>query len=379
MEFGLLATAALFVGYVNGANDNPKGVATLLGSGTASYSRALGWAAITTFGGCLGAIVISRGLFAAFSGQGLVPKEVAGEPHFLFAVGLAAAATVALATGAGLPVSTTHALIGALAGAGWMWAGSGLAFGYLGTSFLLPLAVSPLMAVALTVPVYWALRALRLRLEIEKESCLCIGSHLVPLDSGKLIPKMSGGRRAEAVPAAPAVSVRAGTMTRCIEHYRGHLWGLDAQRTLDIVHFASAGAVGFARGLNDAPKIAALLLAAQMVDAPSALMIVAVAMAAGGLLSAGRVAETMSYRITGMNAGQGFVGNLVTALLVTSASYFGLPVSTTHVSCGALFGIGAATGEGRWGTATTIVGAWLATLPLAALLGAAIASVLLAL
>ena len=173
-----------------------------------------------------------------------------------------------------------------------------------------------------------------------------------------------------AVPATAAVTVRAGTVADCVDRYRGSVWGVDAQKALDSVHFVSAGTVGFARGLNDAPKIAALLLAGQLFGTRGALLAIAAGMLLGGTLSARRVARTLSYKITEMNSGQGFVANLVTSVLVTGASWFGVPVSTTHVSCGALFGIGAANGKGHWGTVATIVGAWLVTLPMAALLGA---------
>ena len=98
--------------------------------------------------------------------------------------------------------------------------------------------------------------------------------------------------------------------------------------------------------------------------------IVAVAIALGGWFSARRVAETMSHRITPMNHGQGFAANLITSVIVIGASRWGLPVSTTHVSCGSLFGVGAATGAGHWPMITTILGAWLLTLPAAAALGA---------
>jgi PiT family inorganic phosphate transporter len=90
-------------------------------------------------------------------------------------------------------------------------------------------------------------------------------------------------------------------------------------------------------------------------------------MAAGGLIHARKVAETVSQRITGMDPDQGFLANLVTSFLVIFASKWGLPVSTTHVSCGALFGIGIANGQARWNVISTILLAWLLTLPVAAL------------
>jgi inorganic phosphate transporter, PiT family len=94
----------------------------------------------------------------------------------------------------------------------------------------------------------------------------------------------------------------------------------------------------------------------------------AVAIAIGGLLSAGRVAETMSHRITGMNHGQGLAANVSTGLLVILATRYGLPVSTTHVSVGSLFGIGLIARKANVGVVLGIVLAWLLTLPCAALI-----------
>ncbi len=150
----------------------------------------------------------------------------------------------------------------------------------------------------------------------------------------------------------------------CLERYHGSVLGVEAGPTLDRAHYLSAGVVSFARGLNDTPKIAAILVAGAAVS-------VAVFMALGGLLNARRIAETMGHRVTTMNAGQGFAANLVTGGLVIAASRMGLPVSMTHVSCGALFGIGAVTGRARWRTIAQILVAWITTLPLAAALGAA--------
>jgi PiT family inorganic phosphate transporter len=76
----------------------------------------------------------------------------------------------------------------------------------------------------------------------------------------------------------------------------------------------------------------------------------------------------MAHGVTEMNPGQGFTANIVTALLVIGASSFGVPVSTTHVSCGSLFGIGAVTGRAKWRSIRHILLAWAITLPVAALL-----------
>ena len=76
----------------------------------------------------------------------------------------------------------------------------------------------------------------------------------------------------------------------------------------------------------------------------------------------------MSYRITEMNDGQGFTANIVTASLVIFASKMGVPVSTTHVSCGSLFGIGLVNRRADWGTIGKVLLAWVTTLPVGALI-----------
>ena len=77
----------------------------------------------------------------------------------------------------------------------------------------------------------------------------------------------------------------------------------------------------------------------------------------------------MSKNITSLNAGQGLTANMVTVLLVLAASRMGVPVSTTHVSCGAIFGIGLVNGERKWRTIARILATWMTTPPLGLALG----------
>lgn len=72
----LILLSTFFLAYANGANDNFKGVATLFGSGTADYKKALWWATVTTFLGSFTAIFISTKLIVSFSGKGLVPDAI---------------------------------------------------------------------------------------------------------------------------------------------------------------------------------------------------------------------------------------------------------------------------------------------------------------
>jgi PiT family inorganic phosphate transporter len=356
----LLLLAVLFLAYSNGANDAFKGVATLLGSGTTDYKWALAWATVTTLAGSLLALVLAHGLVDTFRGKGLVPDAVTAEPRFLLAVSLGAAATVFLATVLGLPVSTTHALTGGLLGAGLLAVGE-VRLDALGGSFVLPLLCSPLAALLLSVSIYPVFRSVRRVWGVTSQTCICVGStreEVTPLADGTLALVRT------------SVAAHVGHAEECSERYQGQVWGVAAGPAVDRLHYLSAGAVGFARGLNDTPKIVALVMAGQALAPNVGLALVAFVMAAGGLLNARRVAETMSRKITRMNAGQGFTANLVTALLVTAASRFGLPVSTTHVSCGALFGIGMVNGSARWRMILSILLAWVTTLPLAAVLAA---------
>jgi len=356
-----IALAILFLAYSNGANDNFKGVATLYGSGTCSYWQALIWATLTTLGGSLLALMLAGGLVESFKGKGLVPDAVTEQPAFVLAVGLSAALTVLVATWTGLPVSTTHALTGALLGAGLLAAAGEVHWSALGGSFVLPLVIGPIVALLLTVAVYPLLRWARRRSGVTSRTCVCIGTAYEEVQTaadGRLTLVRSGA------------VLTVGEAPVCVDRYEGRVAGLEAGRLVDALHYVSGGAVGFSRGLNDTPKIVALMLAAQALPAAWGLTLVAVVMALGGLLNARRVAETMSRKITRMNPGQGFTANLVTSLLVAGASRLGLPVSTTHVAVGALFGIGVVNGTARARTILSIVLAWITTLPLAALLAA---------
>lgn len=309
MLTSILFLAVCFVAFTNGANANFKGVASLYGSGTTTLRTALYWGTATTFAGSLAATFLAEGLLKSFSGRGIVPEALVQSPQFVTAVALGAAFTSFLATRLGFPVSTTHALVGALLGAGLAGSGSEVRFAALGEKFLYPLFFSPALAAVVGAVVYLLLKTLRL---------------------------------------AP-------------DH---------RTRTLDVLHFLSAGAASFARGLNDTPKMAALLLVAPGVDVRWGFPAVAVTIALGGLLDARRVAETLGKKVTAMNPGQGFAACLSTAALVTTASFHSLPVSTTHVSVGSLMGMGATTGQAHWRKIGEILLAWVSTVPCGALLAA---------
>ncbi len=175
----LVLVSALFLAFVNGANDNMKGVATLYGSGVLSYRKALALATLSTALGSVASIFIATALVRAFSAKGLVP-DAALTPAFLAAVGVAAALTVLLATWRGFPISTTHALVGGLTGAGWVAAGPALSLSALGAVFVVPLLAGPVIALALAWAGVGAGRSTSRRLGVTYGSCVCIGGEWVP-------------------------------------------------------------------------------------------------------------------------------------------------------------------------------------------------------
>jgi PiT family inorganic phosphate transporter len=360
MVFILLFVAACFLAYSNGANDNFKGVATLFGSGATNYKRAIGWATVTTFAGSVAAIFLAGELVKNFSGKGLVSDALLLDPNFAIAIASGTAVTVFLATRIGMPISTTHGLVGALFGAGVMAVGSDFNFPKLGTTFLIPLIVSPLMAAIFSLIAYLIFRHFRKLLGVTKHDGVYLqktGTGLASIE--RTLMNM------DSIPTIRAVTSRPN-----VDHYTGELFGVTAQKILDVLHYISAGVVSFARGLNDTPKIVGLLLIINTLDIQWGMIAIAVVMAVGGLMNAKKVGINMSKKITPMNHGQGFAANLVTGLLVTTASLHGLPVSTTHVSVGSIFGIGTATKNSDYRMVSKVILSWVLTLPIAAIASA---------
>jgi len=363
----ILFITTCFLAYANGANDNFKGVATLFGSGTTSYRNAISWATITTFMGSVCSIFLAEQLLKNFSGKGLVPVEVTAEPEFLASVAAGAGITVLLTALRGLPISTTHSLVGGLVGAGFMAVGSQVNVYFLGKTFFIPLLISPLLAICLAALLYKGFRSIKNYFGINKEWCACIG------ETRKFVPVsdlVNGEISQEIVSQLHHHASHIDTETNCQLHYTSNVLGINLQKLLDSGHYISAGMVSFARGLNDTPKIVALMAAIPMFAVEYGMVAVALGMAIGGLLNARRIAETMGKKITPLSHGQGFAANLVTGFMVIVASRFGVPVSTTHCSVGSLFGIGLITQKADKRVVSNILLSWLLTLPVAALLSA---------
>ena len=116
---------------------------------------------------------------ALLSSVGLDP-DAAIDPTMLAAIGAAAATTIFLATVLRMPTSTTHALTGALVGAGWTAAGAtNVNWSVLATKFAQPLLLSPFLAIGAAALIYPALRAGRVAAGIDRNTCLCVGGNEV--------------------------------------------------------------------------------------------------------------------------------------------------------------------------------------------------------
>ncbi len=359
MPLVLLFLATCFLAYSNGANDNFKGVASLFGSRTCSYRTAISWATITTFAGSIVSIHLGQTLLKKFSGKGIVPDDFVGSEYFLLAVAVGAGLTVIIATLIGFPISTTHALTGAIIGCGFAAVGPHLNFSALGKGFVLPLLLSPVLAMTVAGLLYVIFHGARIAFGLKKEWCLCIGA------DERVIAMQQPNSLLALRPVSLPSHLTVDEVENCREHYGGDFLGFTSQQVVDCAHFLSAGTASFARGLNDTPKIVALLLLWKSLEIRWGFVAVALTMAIGGLFNARKVADTMSKKITTMNHGQGFTANLTTAILVVLASLFGLPVSTTHVSVGSLFGIGLTTGKANIPMVSAIVLSWVVTLPCA--------------
>jgi inorganic phosphate transporter, PiT family len=355
--FFALALLAACLAWANGSNDISKGVATLVGSGVSNERTAVLWGTGWTVAGAMLAAFATQGLVATFSGKGFLAGPIAG-PGFLASVAIGAAAWVLFASKTGLPVSTTHAITGALAGAAVVAQGAGaLHWSFLARKAILPMALSPIASIALLYAIFPLLRRSLARVDAY---CVCLERRVAILPGGvsvlaAVVTERTLVAAEENCTASPAVAGRLNV--------------------LDGIHWLSSAATSFTRGLNDTPKIIALGVLASAGLGLSGFPFygaIALAMGAGSMVGGFRVTETLARRVTRMSPTEGFSANLVTTLLVGAASLAALPVSTTHVSSSAIIGIGLHRGARTidWRTVREMLLAWMVTLPVAALVGA---------
>lgn len=362
MEAALFALV-LALAFANGTNDVSKAIATLVGSGITDYRTALAWGTVWTVLGASLSAFIASAMVKTFS-QGLVETGTALPAAVGLSVLTGTIAWVLIASRTGLPVSTTHALIGGIVGAGCIALGSGaLIWPTVLKKIGLPLLLSPLLALAVSLILHPLIRVLAARWE---GACLC----LMPASRALVTIDASGGTRTLFQTTALGLPV-AAVPNECD---RAGLRGLTVG--LDSIHWISSGLTSLARGTNDAPKIAAILLLGSAASWPSTHLQVAtfagvaLAMGLGSYWGGRRVTEVLAEKVTRMDHVEGLSANLTTSSLVFGAALLGLPVSTTHVSSSAIVGIGLLKSRQtvQWTTVRGMGLAWIVTLPATALL-----------
>lgn len=362
----LALACGVVVAYLNGANDVSKGIATLAGSGVTNYKRAILWGTLWTGVGGLASSVLSEAMVGTF-GAGLLHQGSKPTLDGALAALLGAAACVGVATWLGLPVSTTHAIVGSVIGVYSFSLGfSAVNWGAMGGKIVLPLLVSPFLALMLVLAVLRAARLITNRLGNTAE-CLCVDVEPGILPANLVVE----GNSLAISQAAPKVDIAVDSEEACANDRTSAF-----RVTMAQLHWFTSGATSFARGLNDTPKIVALVLvtAALSVGTPMgkswAFAVVALGMVAGSWSAGKKVTRVLAEKVTPMDHREGFIANLVTAGLVGPGAALGLPMSTTHVSSGAIIGVGVLNkAELNWKTVQSMVLAWILTIPLAALLG----------
>jgi inorganic phosphate transporter, PiT family len=317
---------ALLFDVVNGFHDAANSIATVVSTRVLSPRVAVLWAAFFNF--------VAMFFFAPKVAD-TISKVVAIEPNsaaFVYVILAALSGAVLwdlLTWWWGLPVSSSHALIGGLAGAAFAYGGSSVIHwkaAILPAVLFIPLA--PLIGLVtgfiVMLSVFWLLRRQR--------------------------------------PSAVDSFFRRGQLLSAALYSLGH-GGNDAQKTMGII-VALLVAAGHLRpdeglSLRD-PKTLWIIISCNL------------AMAAGTAMGGWRIVKTMGMKITKLKPVGGFCAETAGAFTLFIVTYFGIPVSTTHTITGSIIGVGATTRLSgiKWGVAERIVWAWLITIPFAALVGA---------
>ncbi|PKM80662.1 MAG: anion permease [Firmicutes bacterium HGW-Firmicutes-14] len=316
MLIGLVIMLALLFDFINGFHDTANAIATSVSTRVLSPGQAIIMAAGLNF---IGALVSTE--VAHTIGQGIVkPEFITNE---VLIAGLTGAIIWNLFTWYyGLPSSSSHALVGGVAGAVLASNGYAVLNGRgLAEKIFLPLITSPLIGFAIAYMVMGLIFVL----------------------VGNLAPRV-------------------------------------VNRYFSKLQIVSAAFMAFSHGSNDAQKsmgiITAALLSTGVIETFEVplwvILSCAGAMALGTSLGGWRIIKTMGSRIIKLEPVHGFAAETSAALVIIGASIFGNPVSTTHVISASIMGVGATKRMSavRWTVARNIVNAWILTAPLSALAAA---------
>jgi PiT family inorganic phosphate transporter len=313
---GLVALALLF-NFLNGMNDAANSIATVVSTRVLSPRLAVVWAAFFN--------LVAPFLFgvnvASTIGTGVVDPSIV-TPMMLLAVLLSCIVWTHLCTQAGLPISVSHALVGALVGAGLVKAGPGALVASGLAKIMLFIVLAPLIGMALgaalIIAVMW----------------VCRRAAPGPVDRWF--------RRLQLVSAAL--------------YSLGH-GANDAQKTMGIIAVLLFS-TGYLGGSFVVPVWVILACSA--------------AISLGTLAGGWKVIETLGMRMTKLQPVHGFCAETAAAVSILMSTLGGIPVSTTHTITGSIIGVGLPTKLGaiRWGIAYRIVWAWILTIPASALAAA---------
>jgi inorganic phosphate transporter, PiT family len=314
---GLIVVALAF-DLLNGLHDAANSIATVVSTRVLRPHYAVIWAAFFNF-----IAFLFFGLHVAQTvGTGIVAAEVV-DAAVIFGALMGAIVWNLLTWWLGIPSSSSHALIGGLAGAGVMKAGlAAIVWSGLGVTAA-AIVLSPLLgfflALLLVLIVSWTF--------------------------------------VRALPSAVDNTFRTMQLASAALYSLGH-GGNDAQKTMGII-----AVLLFSQGLLGETFYVPfwVILACQA------------AMGLGTLFGGWRIVHTMGARITRLHPVQGFCAEAGGAITLFLATFLGIPVSTTHTITGAIIGVGAArkVAAVRWNVASNVVFAWIVTLPATALFGAA--------
>src|SRR4051812_40583036 len=323
--FGLIGVALLF-DFMNGLHDAANSIATVVSTRVLAPSTAVIWAAFFNF-----IAFAVFGLHVANTiGTGIVDAGII-DAHVIFGALTGAIVWNVITWGLGLPSSSSHALIGGLAGAGIAKGGiDAVVFGGLGKTAA-GIVLSPLLGFVLAQLLVVAVAWLNLR----------------------------------STPFAVDRRFRVLQLASASLYSLGH-GGNDAQKTMGII-----AVLLYSQGM----------LAGEFHVPFWVVISCQLAMALGTLMGGWRIVHTMGSRITHLKPIQGFCAETGGAITLFLATGLGIPVSTTHTITGAIIGVGAArrTSAVRWHVAGNIVWAWIFTIPASAFVAAIAYAVSLAL
>ncbi|MCL2177986.1 MAG: inorganic phosphate transporter [Proteobacteria bacterium] len=318
--------AAIAFDYINGFHDAANAIATVVSTGVMPIRTAVLLAAILNFVGAITGTAVAHTI-----SSGLADAAVVNQAVVLSAL-LGASVWNLITWYFGIPSSSSHALIGGLAGAVVAHAGTGgFYWSALVNKVLLPLVAAPLMGFFLAfwvmVGLTWVVRAMHSN-HVQKAS-----------------------RRMQLVSAA-AMAFSHGSN--------------DAQKVMGIITLALTSFV-----LSHPDTLPQWMVPTDGRHVPLwVVLICASAIAAGTMAGGKRIIRTMGSKIIRISPLQGFAAETSGALTILAASQMGIPVSTTHCINAAIMGVGAQKrlSAVRWGVAGNIVMAWVLTLPLSALM-----------